>query len=609
MPSARFCRTFFRVEAVLCLAGIARGVCSVVYPPGRRGEYIFSPKKQVYRENRQVSLQHAETEKASGIPIVVPPPVGLASAWFPHPANAPDTVQQEAENCFSVTLTRAEEPQAALTPAIAADIGMRLARLAREPMQNGSLWPFAAPLAATATLGFFLAGGLFLTEATIPMLVSGLVFALSRQLNRERADRSHALDALALAPFDIRWTGPMIQSLASPYPRIRGVAAQTLRVLLPLLEPQSAALLLPAHRSFLNHKLLQNRRRDLALNLATLKAWERVGQAEDVPYVEGVAVGRALRPHQRELRRAARACLESLEARLEQEQAARQGQALSRSQSSIGPQETAEITPAMRQAAIEVDAQLALLDKESKKHKQPGMRTGFLMASWGIIVPYTAWQVTQGIALHSLKWTLCWTLATLFATQLHRFALSGKQSEAARALAKYDDVRGVGKLAEALEWPEASVQHEAEVALTRLLPRMKASDAGLLDTKQRGNLYGMLKMRHARGHGSFLLAVLDALEQIGDDTAIPIVERLAKSAAYTKMQKRVQQRAMDCLPALRVRATDQNANMTLLRASSVSETPADLLLRGAMMSANDAPEQLLRASLSGETPLTEPDPA
>ena len=48
-----------------------------------------------------------------------------------------------------------------------------------------------------------------------------------------------------------------------------------------------------------------------------------------------------------------------------------------------------------------------------------------------------------------------------------------------------DDVRGVGTLSEALEWPDASTQRVAASALTRLLPLMTASDGNLLNAKQR----------------------------------------------------------------------------------------------------------------------------
>ncbi len=45
----------------------------------------------------------------------------------------------------------------------------------------------------------------------------------------------------------------------------------------------------------------------------------------------------------------------------------------------------------------------------------------------------------------------------------------------------HDDARGVGRLAEALEWPDHDIQLVAARALTRLLPRLQATDAGLLD--------------------------------------------------------------------------------------------------------------------------------
>ena len=43
-------------------------------------------------------------------------------------------------------------------------------------------------------------------------------------------------------------------------------------------------------------------------------------------------------------------------------------------------------------------------------------------------------------------------------TQLHRFVLSSRRTETAQKLAAYDDVEGVGLLAETLEWPNPEMQ-------------------------------------------------------------------------------------------------------------------------------------------------------
>ena len=127
-------------------------------------------------------------------------------------------------------------------------------------------------------------------------------------------------------------------------------------------------------------------------------------------------------------------------------------------------------------------------------------------------------------------------------------------------------------------------------------PGLTASDGNLLNATQRANLYGMLRMRYVRSHYALVEAILKALQQVGDEAAVPVVERLAKAHAYTPSQNRIKQLAQDTLPLLETSARNQGASAMLLRASSQNDTPSGLLLRGAMATTEDAPQQLLRAS-------------
>jgi hypothetical protein len=87
------------------------------------------------------------------------------------------------------------------------------------------------------------------------------------------------------------------------------------------------------------------------------------------------------------------------------------------------------------------------------------------------------------------------------------------------------------------------------------------------------------------------IAALRALEQVGDETALPVVEKLAKSAGDTQ----VRFAAQECLPFLQQRADQVRVEQTLLRASGPGSS-ADVLLRPASNGAEAAPQQLLRAS-------------
>jgi hypothetical protein len=102
------------------------------------------------------------------------------------------------------------------------------------------------------------------------------------------------------------------------------------------------------------------------------------------------------------------------------------------------------------------------------------------------------------------------------------------QREAAQALAGIEDLRAVGPLAEALEYrspgSQPTIYPVITGALRRLLPRMQASDAHLLTEPQRSCLYRAL----LKGDAELVLAIVKALEQIGDGKALPYVEKLAE---------------------------------------------------------------------------------
>jgi len=134
------------------------------------------------------------------------------------------------------------------------------------------------------------------------------------------------------------------------------------------------------------------------------------------------------------------------------------------------------------------------------------------------------------------------------------------------------------------------------VALTRLLPRMKAADTQLLSTSQRALLYQTLRLANARRHAEFLEALLRALEQVGDTTAIPYVKALAESEPYSLRQRRVVDAAKECLPYLEGCARQNRDSQVLLRATA-GEVDASLLRPAAIHGSAD-PALLVRAARS-----------
>lgn len=146
-------------------------------------------------------------------------------------------------------------------------------------------------------------------------------------------------------------------------------------------------------------------------------------------------------------------------------------------------------------------------------------------------------------------------------------------------------------------------------AIIRILSRLQASDTALLDDTARGLLNQQLAKgrqslsevwgvkREIEEQAAYDVAILKAWEQVGDERALPCVEKLASLSARSPAQKRVQQAAHECLPYLQARADRQQVAQTLLRAAQPPVEPSDVLLRAATVhAAHGETEQLLRAS-------------
>ncbi len=133
------------------------------------------------------------------------------------------------------------------------------------------------------------------------------------------------------------------------------------------------------------------------------------------------------------------------------------------------------------------------------------------------------------------------------------------------------------------------VQASMVGALTKMLKRVNVSHKTLLTCEQMQILLSVLQ--HSRTDRALTLAILRALQQIGDESAIPIVERIARSTFD------VHSEAEECLEYLRGQADQKRQAQTLLRASdSVVSTRPEHMLRPANPETDAAPEQLLRPS-------------
>jgi hypothetical protein len=148
----------------------------------------------------------------------------------------------------------------------------------------------------------------------------------------------------------------------------------------------------------------------------------------------------------------------------------------------------------------------------------------------------------------------------------------------------------VGPLIEMLAQPRTRLS--AVKSLVELLPRLSADDGYFLNAEQRQTLCHVLRNGGREEH-RLRLAILRALAQIGDSSALTLVERIADSPAGTWRQRELKEEAQRCLPTLRHRTQHETASRTLLRAANVTDAGKSLL-RAATPNIVPPSDQLLR---------------
>jgi hypothetical protein len=159
--------------------------------------------------------------------------------------------------------------------------------------------------------------------------------------------------------------------------------------------------------------------------------------------------------------------------------------------------------------------------------------------------------------------------------------------ETAGVLAQFDDLRAIGPLLEALNCPEPDVRVLSELALARLLPRLTAADASLLNEEQYLCLFRALHSRYT----DLVVGVISAFRVIGDERALLTVRQLAERSPRTPRQQFIHDAAQKCLPALQERLERERVGNVLLRPAS---QPTEMLPRPAVYDPEHAPERLVR---------------
>ncbi len=479
---------------------------------------------------------------------------------------------------------------------VTAEVNLRLSEFRRQPpfrfLGNAVTWGGCLALGTVQWLNSAN------NHAFNILLPTAFCTLLAFNVTLRSLDRANA--ALKLQDYDVRWVGPLIEALAWPNRRVRDIARLKLLNLLPLLTEAQSKTLNQRRRDSLNRILEECS--DIPLMLVVLKALTKVGDATSLPFVSRLTDMSAFTPRHYQVRRAARICLPLLreQCRLQSECSAsnelKPGEIGVKDISSLGLENGENLYPLDRRiATIEGKSSLSQLEAEREKVSQPAVRTAFLIADWCIIVPFGAYELITSLEQRHWLFSLGWTAFTALATQLYRISLSPARVAMMRKQVQERDIKAVGALAEALEWPEEDLQYEAGAALTFLLPMLKANNASLLNARQRYSLHKVLNIQNVRLHGDLMLAILHAFEQVGDTAAIPYVVQLAAAKPRNSSEAAVVRAAQECLPFLHLCAGNNSASQSLLRASSQSYSPAgDNLLRPAKESPETKPEQLLR---------------
>ena len=169
------------------------------------------------------------------------------------------------------------------------------------------------------------------------------------------------------------------------------------------------------------------------------------------------------------------------------------------------------------------------------------------------------------------------------------------------ALARFDDVAGIGPLIEALEIPDPAVQRALSASLPRLLPRLRASDSHLLNPMHRRLLRALLlhspNTKNYAERRPIIIAALRCLEQVGDESFLETVESIAHRQTDDPDEE-VKTAAERCLPFLKQRIENERLSHDLLRAASAGPaTDPDILLRPIDSAGRTEPDELLRPTL------------
>lgn len=192
--------------------------------------------------------------------------------------------------------------------------------------------------------------------------------------------------------------------------------------------------------------------------------------------------------------------------------------------------------------------------------------------------------------------TLLLFLVGLILRGIYRRSFDRRNRRLTECMTDIEDLDTLPALIELLEFAAPSMLDAITPPMTRLLLRIRAADGHLLGSLHRAALVNALHTpRNRRQPAAFFVAVLQAIEQIGDPQALPTVARLAHGRGIAGEHPAVHDAAQRCLAQLQELNRCRQAPSLLLRPS---DPAADSLAlpRPVAASPDTAPYELLRTA-------------
>ena len=162
---------------------------------------------------------------------------------------------------------------------------------------------------------------------------------------------------------------------------------------------------------------------------------------------------------------------------------------------------------------------------------------------------------------------------------------SSKQQDIIESLVNNRDPRVIAPLITGLATENRVVPRELMNAVTSIIVRLGPVDLASMSANDRQCLLGTIPFattyvsssESRDGWAELVVAVLRIAGEIGDRRTLEHVEKLAAGKAKADDTGRIQQAAIECLPALRIRVEQEQVRLQLLRPSA-SNNEADTLL-------------------------------